>query len=94
MAKKKKKKESLFGMIRQGKNYETAQAKRTKAHPVRKKAAQVDYLEKLKREAMAPVETDAQRRKRLKKEKRKKTMLSGSGYSRDADKVLRKIQGK
>jgi hypothetical protein len=81
---KKKKKESILGMIRKGKNYETAQAKRTKKHPVRKKAALVEERARIWREANTPVETEAERKKRLERERLAKSRAEENPRTRRA----------
>ena len=101
---------SLAKMARKGSKYETPQAKRTKADPRRKKAAKLErsrkYLDKLKREAMGPAkkgETAEERRKRLEREKRKKTMLGDNPATRSVkqkigsaltEKEKQRLQGK
>jgi hypothetical protein len=76
------KKESLFGMLRKGKDYETEQTKRTKAHPIRKRAQAIENIERMKKDLMAPVETEEERKRRLQREKEARARAKRKGTRR------------
>ena len=90
MAKNRETIKTLAKMVYKGKKYETPQTTKTKHETVLRDNSVYGQVWTRQEEARKKAEEERKR----KAAQRKGTMLSGQGSGRDADAVLRRVQGK